>query len=338
MSATKKNAVASTSARAREAAESMIVKGGALAAVVAGAFAAAAAHESVLLGPVQVLGGGAGVGLFAWDGRVRQPGKGVARPRGFLPEDAVPDAARVGASAFVAALVGVLAHANTLTLAQAMAPALAAVGKKSPRAALLARIRDRGTRAFLDEATPLVDAAGRLAGGVLTKDDLEGIDVKLKRATLVHDHGVRAARVPWGATPETLVSNGCTIHAICAADRGGAVAALAWEENERGIEIPALGLRAPFFAMPVKRGEERVRPGTPLAAPAPIALIAVGEWVNAAIAARPVSKADATEAGAEAALVDALAKAGKNKSFVGVGDAVIGVVAGKGTASTLASE
>jgi hypothetical protein len=325
------NAVGSTSKLAREAAESVIVKGGALGAVVAGAFAAAAMHESVLLGPVQVLAGGAGVGLFAWDGRVRQPGKGVARPRGFLPEDEVPDAARVGASAFVAALVGVLAHANTLTLNQAMAPAIAAAGKKSPRGALLARIRDRGPRAFADEAGPLVDAGGRLAGGVLTKDDLEGIDVKLKRASLVHEHGMRVARVPWEAAHPNAASNPGKIHAIAAADRGGAVCVLTWEENDHGIEVRDLGLRAPLVAEPVMRGHERIKPGTPLSAAAPAALLALGEWVDAAIAARPSRAGDA----AEKALDDVIAAAAKSRSLVGVGDSVIGVVAGKGTASSL---
>jgi hypothetical protein len=224
-----------------------------------------------------------------------------------------------------------------------MAPAIAAAEKKSPRGVLLARIRDRGPRAFADEAGPLVDAGGRLAGGVLTKDDLEGIDVKLKKASLVHDRGIRVARVPWdaaGATGARANSgrnahpNAGKVHAIAAADRGGAVCVLTWEETDHGIDVPDLGLRAPLVAEPVMRGHERIKPGTPLAAAAPAALLALGEWVDAAIAVRPSHAGDA----AEKALEDVVAAAAKNKSLVGVGDSIVGVVAGKGTASSLSAE
>src|SRR5580693_5893890 len=87
---------------AAEAASAMLVKGNAVDAVVAGVFAAAGAGASVLLGPVQIVFGGAGLGLRAVDGRVRQPGKGAPRPRGFTPEQTVAPAARVGVPALPA--------------------------------------------------------------------------------------------------------------------------------------------------------------------------------------------------------------------------------------------
>ena len=81
---------------AADAATAALAKGNAVDAVVAGVFAAAATSPSVLLGPVQILLGGAGLGLRAVDGRVRQAGKGAPRPRGFTPEQGVAPAARVG--------------------------------------------------------------------------------------------------------------------------------------------------------------------------------------------------------------------------------------------------
>src|SRR5580658_713944 len=79
-----------------DAARAALVRGHAVDAVVAGVFAAAARSPSVLLGPVQLLVGGAGTGLHAVDGRVQQPGKGLPRPRGFAPGEDVPRAARAG--------------------------------------------------------------------------------------------------------------------------------------------------------------------------------------------------------------------------------------------------
>ena len=73
------------------AAEELLGKGNAVDAVVAGVFAAAAISPGVLLGPVQILVGGAGAGLLAIDGRVRQPGIGAPRPRGFTTGDDIPD-------------------------------------------------------------------------------------------------------------------------------------------------------------------------------------------------------------------------------------------------------
>lgn len=310
----KKNAVSGTDKAAKAAAEQVIVKGGALGAVVAGAFAAAAVHESVLLGPVQILCGGGGLGLYAWDGRVRQPGKGVARPRGFTAEEDIPDAARVGASAFVAALAAALAQAGTLTLAAALAPALTLVGKKEPRGKLLSLVKDRGTRAFVDEAEPLLSVAGRLAGGLLTADDLGDIDARMKPVHAEREgHGAKLLRVPWdseGASTRGLV------HCLAATDRAGAFAVACWEQHEEGVLVPELGLLAPFFAEPVVRGQTRTRPGHALPARAPIALLSLGANVDAALGARP--GVDVERVLSDAALAAAEGKLMSSEAIVGV--------------------
>ncbi len=320
----KKNAVSATSKAAKVAAEQVVIKGGALGAVVAGAFAAAALHESVLLGPVQILCGGGGLGLYAWDGRVRQPGKGVARPRGFTSEEDIPDAARVGASAFVAALAAALAHAGTLTLAAALAPALSLVGKKDPRGVFLAHVKDRGTRAFVDNADPLLGAAGRLAGGLLTADDLGDIDARMKPLPrAAHDHGARLLRAPW-AGPQG--SSRGAVHCVAATDRAGAFAVLSYEEHDEGVLVPELGLLAPFFAEPVVRGQTRTRPGHALPARSPIALLSLGTNLDAALGARPGTDV-------EKALADAALAAGQGTLMSS--EAVIGVVRSEGAAASL---
>src|SRR5262245_50858028 len=89
---------------AEDAASDYLLSGGsAIGAVLAGYFAAAGAYAGVLLGPLTVLIGGTGMGARAFDGRLRQPGLGTKRPRGFLPEETIPDAARIGVPTGVAA-------------------------------------------------------------------------------------------------------------------------------------------------------------------------------------------------------------------------------------------
>ena len=52
-----------------------------------------------------------------------------------------------------------------------------------------------------------------------------------------------------------------------------------------GLAIGELGLRAPFFAEPVLRGETRIRPGDARAAAAPIALVGTDAGPEFAFAA-----------------------------------------------------
>jgi hypothetical protein len=66
-----------------------------------------------------------------------------------------------------------------------------------------------------------------------------------------------------------------------------------------GVSVPSLGLLAPAFASPVMRGEARVRPGEPRAAPAPIALRARRGVVDVAMA---LAQAQAPEAALESLL------------------------------------
>ncbi|MGC4065984.1 MAG: hypothetical protein QM784_15310 [Polyangiaceae bacterium] len=76
---------------AAEAADECLLAGGsAVAAVLCGFFAAAGAYSGVLLGPLSLLVAGVGSGARAFDGRLRQPGLGTKRPRGFRDEESHP--------------------------------------------------------------------------------------------------------------------------------------------------------------------------------------------------------------------------------------------------------
>jgi len=282
MSLRKSRAAVASSPEVEAAAEELFRRGNAVDAAVAGVFAACALALGVLLGPVQILIGGGGVGLRALDGRVRQPGIGAPRPRGFQGDEEVPDAAKVGVPWLPATLSVAVATAGTATFAQVLAPALA-LAKGSPRHEVLAKIAARGPRAVEERplGAELLALCGRPAGGLLTSDDLSSQRPEVLAASRRSVDG--AARVtvalPWanddGGMPappagQVVVA---TARAVACVDRFGAFAIACWDEGIDGLTIADLGLRAPFFAEPVMRGATRVRPGDARPAAAPIALV-----------------------------------------------------------------
>ena len=301
-------AAVASSPEVEAAAEELLRKGNALDATVAGVFAACAMSPGVLLGPVQILIGGGGSGLRALDGRIRQPGIGAPRPRGFREDEEVPDAARVGVPWLPATLSVAIATAGTATFAQVMAPALA-LAKGSPRHEVLAKIAQRGPRALEERplSAELLALAGRTSGGLLTSDDLSSQRPEVHPASrhLLRSGDPSTSRgggprnrpakpgadaeeapdqrvvieLPWanddGGTPVPPAGKVviATTRAVASVDRNGSFAVACWDEGVEGLAIGELGLRAPFFAEPVLRGETRVRPGDARPAAAPIALV-----------------------------------------------------------------
>jgi hypothetical protein len=214
----KSRAAVASSPEVENAAEELLKKGNAVDAVVAGVFAACAMSPGVLLGPVQILIGGGGVGLRALDGRVRQPGIGAPRPRGFREDEEVPDAARVGVPWLPATLSVAVATAGTATFAQVMAPALA-LAKGSPRLEVLAKIASRGPRAVEERplGAELLALAGRPSGGLLTSDDLSS------QRPEVH----QASRHVLSSAPANTPSSRGPLRDLAPASRGRSVAAAA---------------------------------------------------------------------------------------------------------------
>jgi gamma-glutamyltranspeptidase/glutathione hydrolase len=260
----------------------LLPRGNAVDAVVGAVFAASALHASVLLGPVQLLVGGAGAGLRAIDGRNRQPGLGNPRPRGFLPSEPIPAAAKVGVPALPAALLAAVTTYGKLSVAAALAPAFELARGKAPlRAGVLERIAQRGPAALAEAfvADELVAAAGRLAGGLLSARDLDELrpEVTAAASTPLGARGRDVITVPWGA--EAVRDGGAPIGAsavrvVVAVDRNGLLAACCYEVAAAAdcLAIDAFELAAPFTAVPVRRGQPRVKAGQPRPAAAPIAL------------------------------------------------------------------
>jgi len=269
-----------TSPAARDAAEALLLKGNAVDAVVAGVAAAAAVEPSVLLGPVQLLFGGGGAGIQAVSGRVLQGGKGQDRPRGFREGERIPEAARVGASALPAALAAAVATFGQVSLSQTFGPAIE-LAKGSPRKDVLSAIARVGARAMSEGklGEELFHAANRVAGGVLSRTDLEDVEVEVERLGAVPvSEGRRLVTVPWGSgavLPESDTDglDGRRVRAVLAVDRNGLFAIAVFEESLDVLRIEELGLSAPLLATPVRRGETRVKPGTPIAAAFPGGLV-----------------------------------------------------------------
>lgn len=265
------------------AARDLLARGNAADAVVAGVAAAAAASATVLLGPVQILIGGGGSGLLAFDGRSRQPGRGAPRPRGFLADEVIPEAARVAAPVLPATLATAIASVGSVSLRRALRPALEIARAKSPeRATVLEAFSRRGAPTFVEGfvASELLAVAGRATRGLLTTDDLRSMRPKIARC---HERGhdlPGVITVPWFADSDCDAS--CT-QVVAAMDARGMAAVACYEAPHEGVEIRALGLVAPKSAAPVLRGKTRVAPGAPRPSAAPIALRTSGGSVDLAI-------------------------------------------------------
>jgi hypothetical protein len=277
-----------------QAARDELSQGNAVDAVVAGVLAAAAESPTVLLGPLQLIVGGAGAGLRAIDGRVRQPGLGVPRPRGLLAEEPVPSPARVGVPGLPAALALVLASLGSASPLRVAGPAVARAHTLSPeRARFLEAFARRGPSALVEDAvvSELTAAAGRAAGGLLTRKDLASVRpaIAAYEERSLGPSGVM--RVPWRGSEAHDAS---FTQVVAAADARGLVAIACYEAPVEGLALPALGLVAPAFATPVMRGETRVRPGEPRPAAGPIALRALRGIADLAVGLAEAADAEAS--------------------------------------------
>jgi len=246
----------------------------AVAAVVAGYFAAAGAKPGVLLAPLTLLVAGVGVGGRVFDGRLRQPGLGAKRPRGLLPGQGVTTAARLALPTTVATLSVALAYdrARTVTaVARVGVRAASEVGARE-RSRVLERVSQVGAVALAEArfVQPLLHVAGVAEGGLLTPADFAAPEDVSTDAAIRRVRGEPTLEAPWAGDrssgPESVG------HAACAVDQRGVFAALCFREILAGIALDELELTAAFGAVPVRRGEPRVRPGERLPAPAPVTI------------------------------------------------------------------
>lgn len=273
----KRAAAIATEASARVPAEDALSEGGtALDAVIAGFLAAAGERPGVLFSPVQILVAGPGVGTRAFDGRTRQPGLNAPRPRGFVRGTTIPAAAYAGVPASIGALAVAHAHDHALGFGRLCKPAIEIARHRgaSERANALTRVGMLGAAALRDSAIarPLVIAAGRVQGGLLTEQDLAAVrpGTEAPREVGSRELSRRTLIAPWEAW---LGETGRLSEIVVAGDRRGVLAVLAYAPDDDGLRVPELGLTLPRDAVPVMRGIPRTSPGTPCAAPKPLGII-----------------------------------------------------------------
>jgi len=251
----------------------------AVAAVVAGYFVAVGAKPDVLLGPLCVLVAGIGTGGRVFDGRLRQPGLGTKRPRGFLPGVNAPDAARIALPTGIGALTVALAHDPVRTLTQVAKPGISRAKEAGSRerAQVIERIAAVGPGALSESGfvRPLLHLASPSQEGLLTPADFAPSRDLVVAAEERRSKAGNTLALPFDA-PRALPPGS---EAIVAVDSRGVFAALAHQRVGEGLAVDALGLVAAFGAIPVERGRPRVRPGVhlPFAAAISIDLSATGK-------------------------------------------------------------
>ena len=305
-------AAASTHAPAAEAAtQAFLVEGAdapatAIDAVLAGVLALAARHPAVLLSSGTILLGGTGEGLLAIDGRARQPGLSAPRPRGFTDPAAVPDAAKVAAPLFPAALV--LAHAGrgvrtrTAMLNVGLAAARATGSVDEARVESLRSFGREG--AAILRGGPIREAllatAARSVGGTLTREDLDALRGELVNARLENIGARRWARAPWSI--DDAPAGELAIVAAC--DSHGAVAIASVLIPTFTLPLADVGLSVPLLAHAVLRNVTREPASAPIALAAPIGVAQTGDSVDLAIGVGGSGAAEASFVGLARAASD----------------------------------
>lgn len=247
---------------AQEAARAALSDGTtALGAALTGFFVAAGQSPGVLFGPLSLLVGGLGAGVFAYDGRHRQPGLDAKRPRGFEPGEEIPQAARVAAPGSIhAAALACAFHPGTTILSCARPGVSQAkqAGQKG-RAELLELVATRAATALTDPRVrkAFTSLFGSVEGGLITRADLAPRDDVQAKAQ-ANEEGYQT---PWGTTGEGTAGAG---HAIVAGDSKGLFVALSYGELSSGLELLPFETTVPMTARPVLRGVTRIAPGTPI--------------------------------------------------------------------------
>jgi hypothetical protein len=259
------------------AAELASSAGSAVAAVVAGYFAAAGRHPGVLLAPLSLLIGGVGQSGRVFDGRWCQPGRGARRPRGLLPGAEIPTAARIAVPTSIAALAVALVYESGLSLAPLVRHGIAAAERASSpaRAALLTRVAGVGPIALTEQGfvQPMLRLAAASQGGLITPTDFSA-PAEIEEAAAERSDGSRRwIEPPWSREPVPPQAQLGQGHAIVAVDAHGRFVALAYRVLEQGLAVPELGVTAPIGAIPVQRGVPRIAPGKRLSSPAPLAIV-----------------------------------------------------------------
>jgi hypothetical protein len=266
---------------AAEAAQAYLQAGGdAIGAVVSGFFAAAGQAPGVLFGPLALLIAQVGAGVRAFDGRQRQPGLELRRPRGLTPEDTALPAARVAAPSSIAALLVALRYGEQAPLGKVVSSGVLLAKQLGceRRAAVLEQIQRLGAAALAAPAISraLIHLAGPSEGGSLGSADLAAIPELDQPARSIDNTRVAPwdserpdpARVSEADWNDQLARQ----QGLCARDARGGLAALCYDRATQGLFVAELELLLPLNAVPPRRGVPRVPPGSFLPAPTPLSI------------------------------------------------------------------
>ena len=276
---------------AEEAAQAVLdAGGGAVDAAIAGFFGAAGADPGVLLAPAMGLVAGFGTGARVFDGRAVQPGRGAARPRGFVGDAAIPDAARVAVPRSIGMLVLLHTYRGRATLhelARAGVVAAESAGAKQ-RAALVRKVGQAGVLALRtpEVSRVLLAAGGAVAGGILTAADLEETAPAEMEATASElGEGITVYAPPFAPADEA----GGDAEVVVTCDQRGVLAAIAYVPARGGVALADLEIEVRRDAVPVRRGVTRLAPGLalPMAAPVVIAVQTGGFAAALGLPGRP---------------------------------------------------
>ena len=227
---------------------------------------------------------GIGAGARVFDGRAVQPGRGAARPRGFTEGSAIPDGARVAVPRSLAMLAVLHAYRGRKSLHELARPGIEAAERAGAprRAAVLRQFGDTGAMLLRarDVERALLSVGGGVAGGALTREDVEEARPSDGDAQSVAIDGWNLVTPPWDAAGEIDQPEG-----IVAIDGHGVVAGLMYTLPSETVELADLELVLGKHAEPVRRGIPRLPPGTPLDMPAPLAVLSHGPefWIAIAL-------------------------------------------------------
>ncbi|MBK8257256.1 MAG: hypothetical protein IPK82_31855 [Polyangiaceae bacterium] len=219
--------------RAAHAAHLALAGGGsATDAVIAGFFAAAGALPSVLLGSAVAIVSNVGSGVRAFDGRPLQPGKGAARPRGYLKGVHPPDAAFLAVPRAVPLLMLLHAYGGRTSfgvLSRSGVETASGVDAKK-RAKILRRVGAAGAIALRAEGIneALLTRGNGVAGGALTEEDLNNVLPADAEAISLGGHGPETliSVGPWSAEESAADEHEWDVDVIAAADFRGNLAVI----------------------------------------------------------------------------------------------------------------
>jgi len=280
-----------------EIAEDLLRKGQSATAAALGAFfMVAAEHEGTLFGPMVLLVAGTGRGVKVFDGRLRQPGLGRKRPRGFLASEAIPRASRVAVPLSIAAGAVAMAFDGRSGLGQVIRPAIGRARDAGfpLRAEVLENIASLGPKALSESliSQAFLRSAGPSVGGIITPADLRQIpETAFGAAELPCEAGLwshpfsEAAGFPVVPALRQKASEilGPSL-VLLTADPEGVLAGICFYRPASTVAIEGLELAVPASAVPVERGVARVPAGAALYAPTPMAVLtsAQGAYVGCA--------------------------------------------------------